>query len=80
MLCIYFLKFAMFFSSKMYTEVDKNINKKILRLLGVGVCFYYDLKYNRLILILKDVLLSRMHNMQLLCPYYVKDHIKAMLH
>ena len=31
----------------MYTEVDKNINKKILRLLGVGVCFYYDLKYNR---------------------------------
>ena len=21
-----------------------------------------------------------MHNMQLLCPYYVKDHIKAMLH
>ena len=21
-----------------------------------------------------------MHNMQVLCPYYVKDHMKAMLH
>ena len=37
----------MFIWVKMYTENSKNINKKILWLLGVGVTFYYDLKYNR---------------------------------
>ena len=40
----------------------------------------YDLKYNRLIQVLKDLFVSRMPNMQVLYPYYVKDHIRAMLH
>ena len=31
----------------MYAEVAKNINEKIFWILGVGVLFYYDLKYNR---------------------------------
>ena len=44
--------------------------------MGVGVAFYYDLKYNRKIQVLKDF--SRIF--QVLCPYYAQDHMKAMLH
>ena len=29
---------------------------------------------------MKHCVFSRMLNMQVLCPYYVKDHITAMLH
>ena len=42
-----FLKVFYVYLSKMYTETAKISIKKILWLLGVGVTFYYDLKYNR---------------------------------
>ena len=50
--------------------------------MGVGAALYYNLKYmyNRWIQVLKDLFFSRMLNMQVLYPYYVKNHMKAMLH
>ena len=46
MLRIYFESFLCLFEENVYRS-SKNINKKILWLLGVGVTVYYDLKYNR---------------------------------
>ena len=33
-----------------------------------------------LLMFSEGLIFSRMHNMQVLCPYYVKYHMKAMLH
>ena len=38
------------------------------------------LKYNRQTQVPEGLIFSRMPNMQVLCPYYAKDHMKAMLH
>ena len=42
-----FLKVFYVYLSKMYAEVAKISMKRYFELLGVGVLFYYDLKYNR---------------------------------
>ena len=64
------------------TETSKTYkSENWLWLLGVGVTFYYDLQYNAVKeRSVKDWLLCWIYNMQLLCPYNVKDHIKALLH
>ena len=49
-------------------------------ILGVGIAFYYDLKYNRYDSSSEGLIFSRMPYMQVLCPHYVKDHVKAMLY
>ena len=47
--------------------------------MAVGVALYYDLKYP-LDTTSEGLIFSRMPNMQVLCPYHVKDHMKAMLY
>ena len=56
------------------------MNKKRVLISGVGVALYYDLKYNRYILVLKDFSFPGWLNMQVSCPFYVKDQLKAMLY
>ena len=47
-LCIFLLMFSMFiWVLNIDSETAEIINKKRLWILGVGVAFYYDLKYNR---------------------------------
>ena len=46
--------------------------------LGRRILLWYEIQ--RLDTSSEGLIFSRMHNMQVLCPYYVKDHMKAMLH
>ena len=48
--------------------------------MGVGAALYYYLKYLPLDISSEGLIFSRMPNMQVLCPYYVKTHMKAMMH
>ena len=46
----------------------------------MGVALYYDLKYKPLDTSSEELIFSRMPNMQVLCPYYINDPMKAMLY
>ena len=56
------------------------MNKKRFWISGMGVALYYDLKYNRYVQVLKDFSFPGCLNMQVSCPFYVKDQLRTMLY